>query len=324
MHVEDEERTRAVALVDRCPQCGARALVMDIETGEIVCTKCGAVVRERVEAEDGGEKEWREDEGHVDHRGPPQTALYPIRHETVIGPGRGDFARLREVDSQGDRDYRAHIAAASTVSTIAGALSLPPPAQEEAMRTFMRAHEAGAMRGRSMQGIAAAAVLYTCRRLGIPRRIADVARAAGLGKHELWMHYKVLTLALGDGAGAHPQAEDFVARVASAVVSEIEAGKVARRALELLREVRALDGEMMSGKDPMGLAAAAVYLAALMEGLNITQLAIAQASGVTEVTVRNSMHRIRAVLAGHDGARNPGAPETSSDAKVDPGSPASP
>ena len=42
-----------------------------------------------------------------------------------------------------------------------------------------------------------------------------------------------------------------------------------------------------AGKDPMGLAAAALYIACLQNNEKITQKDIADASGVTEVTVRN-------------------------------------
>ena len=42
-----------------------------------------------------------------------------------------------------------------------------------------------------------------------------------------------------------------------------------------------------AGKDPMGLAAAALYIACLQHNERKTQKDIAEAAGVTEVTVRN-------------------------------------
>ncbi|MGC8970535.1 MAG: hypothetical protein ACP5LG_08335, partial [Conexivisphaera sp.] len=182
------------------------------------------------------------------------------------------------------------------ISTISEALSLPRAVQEEAMSAFLRAHEAGATRGRSVRGIAAAAILYTCRRLGIPRKLMDVARAAGIDKHTFWMHYVALVKVLGNPA-TPPRPEDFVARLASAVAPEGVAGRIARRALELLTTVRALDGASMNGRDPMGIAAAAIYLAAGVDGVKVRQVDLAEASGLTEVTVRNSAALLRAALA---------------------------
>ena len=45
--------------------------------------------------------------------------------------------------------------------------------------------------------------------------------------------------------------------------------------------------EESAGKDPMGLAAAALYLACVKNGEDITQRDIAEAASVTEVTIRN-------------------------------------
>ncbi|BBE42051.1 Transcription initiation factor B [Conexivisphaera calida] len=271
---------------------------MDLDTGEVVCARCGAVILERVEAEDGGERRWRGDLERGEHVGPPQSALHPIGRETVVGPGGGwEFSRLRAMDARGTRGDGERADAASAISAISGALSLPAPVQEEAMRIFLRVHGAGATRGRTTHGMAAAAVLAALRWMGIPRRIADVAEAAGMDRRVLWAHYRALVEALGDGRGSRsPRPEDFVARVASAVAPGRDAGRIARRALELLGALRDLDGESMEGKDPMGLAAGAVYLAAGAEGIRATQCGIAQAVGVTEVTVRHGASVIRAAL----------------------------
>ena len=56
-------------------------------------------------------------------------------------------------------------------------------------------------------------------------------------------------------------------------------------AVEILREARAR--KVSAGKDPMGLAAAALYVACLKCHEKKTQKDIAEAAGVTEVTVRN-------------------------------------
>jgi len=73
-----------------------------------------------------------------------------------------------------------------------------------------------------------------------------------------------------------------VARIASAVgLSE----KTRRRAIGILR--MAEEKELSAGKDPVGLAASALYIASTLEGEGKTQKEIAKAAGVTEVTIRN-------------------------------------
>jgi len=56
-------------------------------------------------------------------------------------------------------------------------------------------------------------------------------------------------------------------------------------AIEILEEAERL--KITVGKAPMGMAAAALYLACVMNGENRTQKVLAEASGVTEVTIRN-------------------------------------
>jgi len=73
-----------------------------------------------------------------------------------------------------------------------------------------------------------------------------------------------------------------VARIAS----KIDVGeKTKRKALEMLK--RAEEARISAGKDPMGMAAAALYLSSVSNGEYITQKDIAEAAGVTEVTIRN-------------------------------------
>ncbi|MBO3763315.1 MAG: HTH domain-containing protein, partial [Candidatus Brockarchaeota archaeon] len=67
---------------------------------------------------------------------------------------------------------------------------------------------------------------------------------------------------------------------------------------KILNEARAK--KATSGKDPMGLVAAAIYLATLRMGINtVTQKQIAEASNVTEVTVRNRFKGLKEALEGN-------------------------
>ena len=62
-------------------------------------------------------------------------------------------------------------------------------------------------------------------------------------------------------------------------------GATARRAIDLVKEAK--QKGLTAGKDPTGLAAAAIYIAGIIENDRRTQREIAEASNVTEVTVRN-------------------------------------
>ena len=73
-----------------------------------------------------------------------------------------------------------------------------------------------------------------------------------------------------------------IARISSQVdLSE----KTKRHAAKILK--KAEKDQISAGKDPMGMAASALYLVSLKMGEKITQRQIALAAGVTEVTIRN-------------------------------------
>ena len=67
-----------------------------------------------------------------------------------------------------------------------------------------------------------------------------------------------------------------------------------RRALEILAIANSM--EITAGKDPMGLAAAALYIACLKYDIKVSQREISIASGVTEVTIRNRYKGLRESL----------------------------
>lgn len=67
-----------------------------------------------------------------------------------------------------------------------------------------------------------------------------------------------------------------------------------RMAIEILGEAERL--KITVGKAPMGMAAAALYMACRMNGETRTQKMLAEAAGVTEVTIRNRYTELKKEL----------------------------
>jgi transcription initiation factor TFIIB len=75
------------------------------------------------------------------------------------------------------------------------------------------------------------------------------------------------------------------------------AEKTKRRAIKLVDLINKKDrSTYSSGKDPMGLAATALFVASANNGENITQREIASAAGLTAVTIRCRLKEIRKYL----------------------------
>jgi transcription initiation factor TFIIB len=61
--------------------------------------------------------------------------------------------------------------------------------------------------------------------------------------------------------------------------------------------IKAIRREIPAGRDPMGLAASVLYLSSLSNDEKITQADLANAAGVTEVTLRKGAKDLRKELS---------------------------
>jgi transcription initiation factor TFIIB len=169
-------------------------------------------------------------------------------------------------------------------------LSVPDAVKDEATCIFMRGLERGLEKGRSFAQITASSLYTACRERGFPRTLDDVAAISGVRRDEIAKGYRLLVNEFDLKIPIADPAEYLVTVASRLKVSpKAEAG-----AIEILS--RAKKAGISAGKDPIGLAASAIYLASLLDGLNMTQARAAEAAGVTEVTVRNQSKRLRKIL----------------------------
>jgi transcription initiation factor TFIIB len=169
-------------------------------------------------------------------------------------------------------------------------LSLPDAVTDEAAFICMRGLERGLEKGRSFAQITASSLYAACREKEFPRTLDDVAAASGVGREDIAKGYRLLVREL-DLKVPIADPMEYLARVAARA-------KVSQKAEEGATEIlsNAQKAGISAGKDPIGLAASAIYLASLLDGLNMTQARAAEAAGVTEVTVRNQCKSLRKVL----------------------------
>jgi len=283
----------------RCPECGSTNLVFDYEQAEVICQNCGIVIQSNMM--DQG-PEWRAFDTEQRERrarvGAPLT--YTIHDKgltTVIDwhnkdasgkdfkPGqkaqvyrlRKWHRRIRIFDAQ-ERNL-AH--ALSELSKIAEALNTPRSVLETASMVYRKAIKQKLIRGRSIKGMAAAAIYIACRQCRFTRTLEEVAEASGLSKKEVGRRYRFLVKELNyfiPPCTPHQYATRLIAQLAM----EGKAEEIAQRILNIASELR-----LTSGRGPAGVAAAAAYIASVLTGERKTQREIAELARVTEVTIRN-------------------------------------
>ena len=292
--------------VRTCPECGGR-LEEDHEHGETVCAECGLVVDE--DTIDHG-PEWRAfDSSERDSKsrvGAPTTKMMHDKglstnigwqNEDAYGNSlssrqRQKMQRLRTWDERfrtRDHKERNLKQALGEIERMGSALGLGSDVRETASVIYRRALSEDLLPGRSIEGVATAALYAAARQMGTPRSIDEVQRVTRVDEMEFKRTYRYIVRELNLAiAPANP--EDFVARIVSDLDATDETERTAR---ELLRNAEGTG--VFNGKSPVGLAAAAVYAASQLTGEQRTQSEISAVADVSEVTIRNRYQELLAV-----------------------------
>ncbi len=293
---------------DLCPECGSRNIIHDEDSGEIICGGCGLVLTESLVNKG---PEWRAfTQNEKDTRSRVGVPLSFSVHDkgltTMIGRvGRDAFGRkiplntklqmlrLRKwqirsrVHSSVDRNLAQAMA---ELDRLSDKLHIPPNIKEKAAVIYRKALDKGLVRGRSISAIAAASLYAACRITQTPRTLREISRHSPIDKKDIARCYRLLLREL-DLQMPIPAAQLRVPKIAAKVgIGE----KIQQKAVEILREAERM--KTTAGKDPMGLAAAALYIACVMNDEKKTQKMIADAAGITEVTIRNRYKGLKEAL----------------------------
>ena len=293
---------------DKCPECGSGNLIHDYDTGETVCGSCGLVLHEQMM--DKG-PEWRaftqeEKESRSRVGIPTSFSVHDKGLSTAIGrvdrdafgrklplQTRLQMWRLRKwqirsrVHSSVDRNLAQAMAELDRLSDKS---YIPPSVKEKAAVIYRKALDKGLVRGRSIAAIAAASLYAACRDTGTPRTLREIAEASLVDKKDVARCYRLLLRELG----VQMPIADPLTYISKIAERTGISGKTQGMAIQILSDAKRR--RAAAGKDPMGLAAAALYLACLQNDEKKTQKDIAEAAGVTEVTVRNRYKSLKRQL----------------------------
>lgn len=171
--------------------------------------------------------------------------------------------------------------ALSELDRITSKLGLPRHVRENAAIIYRGAVEKGLIRGRSIEGVVAAAIYAACRRCRVPRTLDEIAEASRVDRKEIGRTYRFLARELNIKL-TPTNPIDYVPRFASELGLP---GEVESKAIQILQQ--AAEKGLTSGRGPTGVAAAAIYIASVLLGCRRTQREVAEVAGVTEVTIRN-------------------------------------
>ncbi len=290
---------REPAKIQSCPECHSTRLMRDYECAEIVCMNCGYVLAAKIT--DRG-PEWRafDDEQRAKRTRVGAPLTYTIHDKGLstmidwhdrdvygksLSPGqKAQVYRLRKWQRRirvSDATERNLAFALSEITKIANNLNLPKSILETASVIYRKAVKERLIRGRSIQGVTAAAIYLACRQCGLARTLEEIAQASSVPKKEVGRSYRFLIKELNYSIPPLKPSQ-YITKFSNQLTMQGKVEEIAHKILGAAKELK-----LTSGRGPTGIAAAASYIASVLTGERKTQREIAEIAQVTEVTIRN-------------------------------------
>lgn len=282
-----------MSYVKRCPECSSVNLTYDDQKGEIICNDCGLLIEEKM-VDTGQETGGQFDKGEKKTRGGAPLSIQKFDKGLTTNVGEisdiyklehgqtRKFLRLKKwqerVSTSIERNLRLAMAELRRETSF---LNLPSVVRDEAARVYNFVLQRSLVRGRSMESVIAACIYAACRSYNIPRTLDEIAATSDVPRKEIGRTYRFMIRKLN--IKVRPSSpKDYIARFASILHLS---PKTQNEALKILKKADV--SELTSGRGPAGIAAAALYVAALLNNEKRTQREVADVAGITEVTIRN-------------------------------------
>jgi transcription initiation factor TFIIB len=214
----------------------------------------------------------------------------------------------------------------SKINETCSAMSLPKALVETAAMLYRNYENKREAKGKSIACIAAATIYLACKRFSVVRSLEEIVKSTGITKQHTSSiklaakYYRIMGMEMGIFTEQNSSAmtgkissssttttasackssfplpslvqsipipvtlaiDQYIAKLAN--TAKIDT-KVERLAIDIAHKTK--DSLLGDGKAPNGLAAAYIYLAAVLLGFNLLQMDISSLAGITEVTIRN-------------------------------------
>ena len=270
----------------KCGRCNSPLVTTD---HEIVCSKCGVVIAEKYV-----DDSWDYDIGErgTGRTGPPENPM--MQSSTIIAPGNRDASgkylkgeardmakRITVWDKRQKSNGKKTLNIANTeITRLCQVLGISENIKQRGAEIFRECETYKMMRGRTTTVFSAACLYAASREEGTSKTLTDFTNACYARRSDISAYYRLIIKTL-DIKPNIMSPVSYISRIGSNTIPPINV-QTQQRAVKLLNE---LNGK--EGKDPVGLAAAALYYCCCLKGWDYTQRTIALAAGITEVTIRN-------------------------------------
>ncbi|MBD3351358.1 MAG: transcription initiation factor IIB [Candidatus Lokiarchaeota archaeon] len=285
-----------VSYLSQCPECKSDLVIYDSKRGENICGNCGLVIDHHIPDTKRGDRRafTAEEKRKRERTGSPISVLLPdMGLSTVIDSKAKMSQRMRRVIKWNSRmtwNKRNLLIATTEIKRIGSNLNLPLRVKELAAKIYRKAFAKKLLRGRSIKAMVAASLYFACRKEKVPRTLKELVSETTSDPRDIRRCYRILIKELSLRVPAMDPAM-LIPKYATELGLSLIVEKAATEILTKFRKYITV-----SGKDPKGLVAAALYLASQELNQPKSQSKIAKTIGVTEVTLRSRYKEFKKLL----------------------------
>jgi len=286
-----------------CTVCNGK-LVSDFDNGEKICSLCGIVTRDYHGSSINETDSSSTTSNITKNDGPTSIMMYDIGLPSIIDSKNVDangkhihnpeiekMRRLNKFTISGNSKTKNLNKAVNEIRRITEIIGFNALVAERACYIYRKILNKGAIRGRSITGIVSATICVACEEMNIPFSIDKIVELANNStKKSITHYYKFILRQLEMNSRIIGPSHSISPIAKKAGLST----KTERRALEILEQVNS--DSILSGKKPISIAAASLYLASFQTKEHTTQLRIAIASGLTTITIRKRSIELSQIL----------------------------
>lgn len=220
-----------------------------------------------------------------------------IDDTTIISNGTSDafgkkfldpktVKKLQFWDRRARKRNQSRIKANHKISRLCEIMAIPDFVKKRSEEIFIECQKKRLLKGRDANIFSVACLYAACRELDIPKNIATISENTEFGEREIFADYKTIFKNLELRVPVQSPIS-FLSKIANKTNPSLSSSVqiLARQIIENSKE--------SAGKDPHGVAGAALYLASSIKGKKITQGEISKASGVTEATIRKNLEILK-------------------------------
>ena len=174
-------------------------------------------------------------------------------------------------------------------NTLKDKLALSNTLYVKAVHVYKKIIDKNFTKSKSIDVMVAAVIYVACRDSDIPCTLNDITKVTGLKKNLIAKYYRMILANLNLQIPVSDITQ-WVLRIANEVQIS---NKVKQHAITILDNAKKRN--YLAGKEPMGIAAAAIYLASIKIGEKTSQQKLAKISMISDVTIRNRCNGLRSI-----------------------------